>query len=244
MKTEQLTGYLMQIIPYGDYDGIARLFTQERGTVSVYLRSYRRSKKRFQGALDRYLFNEFSIQFKSTKDLHMLHGAKIIDPHMKLRSDPRKLMMAELVSEILTTLALELDQSYFPFYSDALKMIEAQEEPSKELLFFFKFALLGLTGFLPDPTCCATCGVPLFERGYLFFDREKFHFNCLKHKGEETIKLTDRQIAFLSQAQKGIFSSIPLTQFEQNRFQSLFEMIYRSINDRPLLSEALLKEFL
>ncbi len=231
MAIEILHGYLIKTISYAENDIIAHLFTKERGLINVFVKSFKMSKKRFQGAMDRYLYDEFEIDFKGEEKLSILKSAKIINAKMNLRSNPVNLIFAEHITELFLNL-LSMNSDEFKEYDKILNYIEINNKLGYVNLLVLRFNILKIAGIMPI----------LKSLNDFLYSSSRFTFDSIY--GD--ILLSKNQLEFLLKYQESnpdLFS-YEFNDEEKKSFGKFFASLYYSISKKRLYSIELLKEFI
>jgi len=230
MSLEIVHGYILKIISYGESDIIAHLFTKEYGKIGVFVKSYKKSKKRYQGTIDRYLYNEFEVDIKENK-LSILKNSKIIDPLINLRNDPSKLIYAEHMSELFFNM-LQAEKEEFEEFDRILHFIAMVDEMRYSHLLVIRFNILTQAGIMPF----------INNIEDLLYSSIDFKFD----KINGSIRITEKQAKFLILYQNNneeLFN-YDFDDYEKKIFGKIFSTLYYSITSKPLLTIELLKEFI
>jgi len=234
MKTELLHGYVIRITPYSDYDAIVMLFTKELGGISVFVKGLRNSQKRFQGSIDRFLYNEFEVLLKDNDKLSILKSSKIIDSFYEIKNEPLKLIFAEHLIELYNNLLTQFTANNFMYFNSMLKYINNAKKLSYSSLLILRFNTLKIAGIMPR----------VENNNDIFFSVTQFIFN--KNQIEtDMIKLTSNQINFLIGFQKENqdILNFEFNDSEKKSFGKLFSTLYYSISNKKILTIPLLMQF-
>jgi len=231
MSIEIFHGYILKVIPYSESDVIAHIFTKEMGKISIFIKSYRRSKKRFQGTIDRYLYNEFEIDLKEEGRLSILKSCKIIDPLINLRKFPAKLVYAEHASEIFLNV-LHADKEEFDEFDRILRFIEFVDEIRYSHLLAIRFNILKRAGIMPF----------LEDIEDNIYSTTNFRFSST----QGSIMITKKQAEFflLYQDDDESLFNYTFNDDEKRVFGRIFSTLYYSITPKKLVTITLLKEFI
>ena len=234
MKTEILHGYVIKITPYSDYDSIVVLFTEEMGGISVFVKGLRRSQKRFQGSIDRFLYNEFEVLIKENGKLSILKSSKIIDSFYNIKNEPEKLVFAEHLIELYNNILTQFTSENFKYFNSMLKYINNSKKVNYPSLLVLRFNILKIAGIMPRVN----------DSHDMFFSGNQFIF--LNSEPETNmLKLTQNQINFLIgfQQENQKILDFEFNEDEKRSFGKLFSLLYYSISNKKLLTIPLLMQF-
>jgi len=164
---------VLRCVDYGEADRIVHLLTPDAGRVTAIAKSARKSVKRFPGSLD--VFNELDLELRRRRPQGMayLEQAKLVDPHLGLRTSPRRYALACFVLELLDRLTPEGGASsemetIFVRAREVLAEIE-QGEPDLALRLLLELRLLDALGLRPQLEACVRCGRALDDTGSVGF---------------------------------------------------------------------------
>jgi len=152
-------GVVLRLIPYGDADQVATLYTRDHGRITALARGARRSKRRFGAGLGQLVVSQLGLRPRTRGDLWTLESAQIVEDFTALAGDVgafahasyavellRELTPAEVPEPALLDLVIELHRSL------------AAGGPSPSVLRAFELALLAAIGSAPVLDACASCG--------------------------------------------------------------------------------------
>lgn len=234
METKILHGYVIKITPYSDYDAILMLFTQEMGGISVFAKGLRRSQKRFQGSIDRFLYNEFEVLLKDNDKLSILKSSKIVNAFYNIKNESQKLIFAEHLIELYNNLLTQFTSSNFIYFNSMLKYINNAKNMSYSSLLILRFNTLKISGIMPRVD---NIDDNLFSTNqFIFFNSEAEN---------DMIKLSSNQVEFLIgfQEESQKILSFEFNEDEKRSFGKLFSTLYYSISNKKLLTIPLLMQF-
>lgn len=160
-------------------DRIVGLMTAEAGLVDVFVFGGPKSKLRSLAAP--YSAGRAFIYHDPVKDLSKLSDFDVREPFSGLREDLRKIWAAGLVAELLQktsggggdyplVLGLSLDTLR------SLEALPSERADYPALLFIWR--MLGITGLMPDPGSCASCGRELEPGASPVYAEEAGGFLC------------------------------------------------------------------
>ena len=164
MEPRRLRALLLRARPLAESDLLLDLYSRELGRITAIAKGAKRSKRRFFGLLETGHLLEIDVEPGRRGDLWLLLGARLVNPHLGLRQDWRRLLWAGPVLELLLRAtaphdpqpgALDLAQS-------TLGLLERSRGGADSLaaLAIFLLRLLGELGFGLRLEACLHCGQP------------------------------------------------------------------------------------
>lgn len=153
---------LLRAVDYGESDLVVHLLTSDTGRFTAIAKGARRSRRRFPGTLD--LFNRLAIEGRTRPrgGMGFLERARLVEPHLGLRSDPARYALASFLVELLDRLspeALERDEAghLFELASESLRLLE-RARPTPSLRILLELRVLDALGLRPELSRCVRCG--------------------------------------------------------------------------------------
>ena len=189
---------------YGESDRIITFFTKDFGKIKGIAKGARRSKKRFQNALD--LFSHLRLIFFDREGMGLVRaeGCDIINSFPKIREDLKKIFYGNYFLELANEMAAEGEANPEAFnlllsFLSILNETEAKEEGLR----VFEIRMLSLFGYQPNMRRCDLCKngwgdlktVPLLfslQRGSLVCERCSRGWNNLIPLSLGTARLIER----------------------------------------------------
>lgn len=143
---------VLQVIPYSDNSVIARVYTEQRGLLSIIVKGVRGGKRNKKAALLQTLnLLDISLMLKENRDLHFLREMRLLEPMKSIPVSPGKTAQALYIAELLRHVIKEEEKnmSLFNFLRHSLHLLD--EMPESPALFHHKFSieLTRLLGFYP-----------------------------------------------------------------------------------------------
>jgi DNA repair protein RecO (recombination protein O) len=167
---------------YGESDKIVTFFTREFGKLKGIAKGARRSKKRFQNALD--LFSHLRLVFFDREGMGLVRaqGCDILYSFPKIREDLRKIVYGNYFLEMVSEMAGEREAhpEAFDLILSFLKTLEGMEA-LEEHLRMFEIRMLSIFGYRPNLKKCSLCQrdlEALKETPTVFFSLERGTFLC------------------------------------------------------------------
>jgi len=167
---------------YGESDKIVTFFTEDFGKLKGIAKGARRSKKRFQNALD--IFSHLRLVFFDRDGLGLarVQGCDILSSFPEIRENLRKIIYGNYFLEIVSEMAGERAAHPEAFHL-ILSFLEALEEgePMEEHLRTFEIRMLSIFGYRPNLKRCFLCKrdwEALRETPSVFFSLERGALLC------------------------------------------------------------------
>jgi len=143
---------------YGESDKIVTFFTKEFGKVKGIAKGARRSRRRFQNALD--LFSHLRLIFFDREGMGLVRaeGCDILSPFPHIREDLRKILYGDYFLELLNEMTgeRETNQGAFDLLHIFLSTLN-ESKPEEEQLRMFEIRILSLLGYRPNMKKCSLC---------------------------------------------------------------------------------------
>jgi DNA repair protein RecO (recombination protein O) len=173
---------VIRSLNYGESDKIVTFFTGDFGKIKGIAKGARRSKKRFQNALN--LFTHLRLIFFEREGMGLVRaeGCDILHPFPKIREDLKKIFYGNYFLELVNEMAGEREKNLEAFdlllsFLSALEGMEAKEEQLR----MFEIRMLSLFGYRPNMRRCDLCKKgweDLKEVPAVFFSLEKGSLVC------------------------------------------------------------------
>jgi DNA repair protein RecO (recombination protein O) len=169
---------------YGESDKIVTFFTKDFGKVKGIAKGARRSKKRFQNALD--LFSHIRLTFFDREGMGLVRAENcdIFTSFRHIREDLKKIYFGAYFLELINEMTGER-QSHPEAFDLLLACLTALEssEPQEEQLRVFEIRMLSLFGYRPNLKGCDSCRtdwMELRETPAVYFSVERGGLICGK----------------------------------------------------------------
>jgi len=153
---------VLRAVDFGESDRVVHLLVPETGRLTAIAKGARRSTRRFPGLLD--LFNHLRVEVEPSRrgSLARLEHARLIDPFLGLRSDPRRFALACFLLELLDRQAPEGGarrdlERLFRFAIGALGSL-AESQPDRRTQVLLELRALAALGLRPELRLCVRCG--------------------------------------------------------------------------------------
>lgn len=173
---------VIRSLNYGESDRIVTFFTKDFGKVKGIAKGARRSKKRFQNALDLFSYVRLVFFDREGMGLVRAESCDILNSFQGIREDLKKICYGtyflELVNEM--TGEREAHPEAFDLLLSCLSALE-EAEPQEEQLRIFEIRMLSIFGYRPNLKRCDSCKrdwVGLKETPSVFFSIERGALIC------------------------------------------------------------------
>ena len=178
-KSYSLEGIVVDCIDYKESSKIIKIFTKEKGLISVMARGAKRPKSKMQNLTSVYTKALFSL--RETNDFFYLIEGKLIEVNLELRSDIKKLYTAATCTDIIIKSLIDNEDDYqiYSLYDKTLEYVIKNYRVAITLsMFLIKY--ISMLGYKPVLTQCSICGkTQLKEFG---FSIEYGGLTCLDHQ--------------------------------------------------------------
>jgi len=177
-KTEAI---VLKSINYGESDKIVTFFTKDFGKLKGIAKGARRSRKRFQNALN--LFTHIRLIFFEREGMGLVRadGCDILYTFPKIREDLKKILYANYFLELINEMSTEKEANLnaYDLLLWSLSMLD-QAEAKEEWLRIFEIKILSIFGYRPNIKRCNVCKKALdeFKEISFYFSQEKGGLIC------------------------------------------------------------------
>ena len=140
---------------FSEADRILTLLTLERGKVPAIAKSARKSSSKMQGATQMFVHARFELA--EGRSFAIVRHTEVINPHLGLRDDWKRLQLAGHVAEI----AGKMCEEHHPdpdLYNLTLAALDGIDVGRADAVVKFKVGLLDHMGVFPDLSGCVQCG--------------------------------------------------------------------------------------
>lgn len=156
-KTE---GIVLKTQKYGEADLIATYLTSDKGIISAFAKSPRKTRSRFGSSLEPLTHAKISLMGKE-QSLPRLTQSDIISSFHQIRDNYKDFISASKLAEILISLtpANIPSQRLFSFLLSVLHFIKESAQETKDTLHLIsRIRLLAIIGYAPRLSGCGRCG--------------------------------------------------------------------------------------
>jgi DNA repair protein RecO (recombination protein O) len=149
---------VIRSLSFGESDKIITFFTKDFGKIKGIAKGARRSKKRFQNALE--LFSHLRLDFfeREGAGLVRAEGCDLLHSFSGIREDLTKLFYGNYFLELVNEMTVEKEEGR-EIYELLLSFLCGldEKEPQEEILRIFEIRMLSLYGYRPNMKSCSLC---------------------------------------------------------------------------------------
>jgi DNA repair protein RecO (recombination protein O) len=172
MCAREIRSYRVQAIvlghvEVGEADRILKLFSREKGKISVMAKGVRKIRSRKAGHLEP--FTRVNLQLAKGRNLDIVTQAETEELYMGLREDLTRFAFGAYVVEVLDRFTYEEGQNIglFRLLKNTLSRLEEASNP-ETVIHYYELRLLDLLGFRPQLFECVSCGEKILNRDQFF----------------------------------------------------------------------------
>jgi DNA repair protein RecO (recombination protein O) len=149
---------VIRSLPYGESDKIITFFTRDYGKIKGIAKGARRSRKRFQNALE--LFSHIRLVFFDREGMGLVRADEcdLLGSFSKIREDLRKIYYGHYFLELVDEMTgeREANPGTFDLLLSSLSNLE-ERETQEDMLRIFEIRMLSLSGYRPSMRRCYSC---------------------------------------------------------------------------------------
>ncbi len=205
IKTE---GVVLSKIKYGESSVIARIFTKEKGKISVILKGARSPKSKTGKLVNPLNLLEIIYYNKPTREIQLLSEATLIKHFNSIRADYDAMIFASAILE-LTDKLIHSDEPNERLFKGIVRIFDLMNStPAFAEMFFVKFLFffIEILGYKLTTEYCMKCNASLqnerkvafnYEKGFLCekcAQNEIINFSFSKEQYKKILCLTSRKI--------------------------------------------------
>ncbi len=168
-------GIVLSKLDYSESSKIARIYTSDKGKISILVKAARSAKSKTGKIVDPLNVIEFVYYEKSTRELQLLSDASLIEHFTALRNDFNALIYATAVLELIDKLihAEEPNERLFRGTVKILQYINSSPQHAETFFVKFLFFFAEILGYELTFGKCNKCGAPLGSEQKIAFNYEK-----------------------------------------------------------------------
>lgn len=192
-------GLVLHSFSLGESDKIVAFLTPDFGVVRGVAKGARRLKSRFAGSLE--LFSEVNLTFfKKERELVSFGQIELCKSYFRVISQPDVFPSFSYLARILLEFvpAGEKDERFYRMVKACLDAFEVYPKVD-EMLAYFEFWTLKLSGYMPSSKFCGICGRRTDTIG---FDRQAMCFICDSCASNKTLRLNKTEQEALRDIQR------------------------------------------
>lgn len=153
-------GIVLKTQKYGEADLIVTYLTSDKGIISAFAKSPRKTKSRFGSSLEPFTHGKISLWGKE-QSLPKITQADITTSFQQIRENYRDFVNISKLTEILISLtpAGIPNKRLFTFFLNILHTVQSAEQDTKDALHLItRIRLLAVIGYAPRLKGCGKCG--------------------------------------------------------------------------------------
>lgn len=179
-QSEHSAGLLLRSVDYGDADRVVTLLTASHGKIALIARGARRSRRRFQGALEPFTWLDVALVPGAGVGLGTLVEAHARRAFPRILADLARMGAAGAVLELVRDAVpeRETDAPVYLTTAAALEALDVEDAVPLALVTCFHARLLGLLGFALRLDACGQCGRRPESRQASLFDPREGRLVC------------------------------------------------------------------
>lgn len=155
MQTE-VTGFILNEIPYGETSKIINIYTKEKGLIGVMCKGAKSMKSRLRAFTQNFTYGVFNLQYKKDK-LSNLISVDIINPLKNIKNDLTLMSFITYISDLTYQVIKQNDQNIFDDFINAVLKIEEGLDPLI-ITNILELKYLPLQGIHLNLDSCVKCG--------------------------------------------------------------------------------------
>ena len=187
---------VLRTIPYSETSLISRLFTKDKGKITVMAKGARRKKNPLAGILETSNLIQIQTVWKENREIQILKEASLKLNTLDMRKNLEKLLTAISIVEIMdkTTQPLQASPILFRLLYRVLQQLCLDKYNTNILYWFYLIQLTIQHGFKPEVQVCAKCRSHLLEGIY---SKQIGELCCSKCETNHEIILQSDELSFI-----------------------------------------------
>ncbi len=226
MKTYKDEAFVLRSHKLGEADKIITLLTRENGKKRAVAKGLRRTKSKFGGRLEPG--THLAMELYRGRNLDIITGAEIVNPHSRLREDYRKFLFGQAMLEMMEK-SVHDDQhvtNAFAALSTSLDALGEEVFSYELLLAAFELKICALIGYRPHLDRCVCCGAEAGP-GSVRLQLADGGISCRSCPGSEGSALLDPDLLqLMRRAFAGTMADISKMQVQQGLARRLMHLSF------------------
>ncbi len=192
MTVEKTEGIILHSLPFRDYDQLIKLYTKDRGLLSVVVKAARSKRKALASAVAPITRVEV-VYKRGREDLHSCREISPLGYYLFLREDMKKLSTAcEFAQAVkISQIAEKPSPGLYLLLKAFIERLETTRHP-EALATALRLKILKHDGLLHFSSSCSACQAPLGD--HYFYKGEPF---CSLHCLPGGVRFTKEQFDIL-----------------------------------------------
>ena len=187
---------VLKRIPYSDTSLICRLFTKDRGKVTILAKGAWRPKKSTGALLEPISHIHIQYYHKNSRDIQILKDASFIQHYSALRNSLNRIILGLAVVEMIDK-ATQDGNPHPVLYRLSWRVLEKLNNEDQNYWGIFAFFLYHLSlrlGFMPNLSNCNKCNSKMIKGGIDKSTGELVCSDCFVHNENQLNTLTSLNI--------------------------------------------------
>lgn len=158
MKHINTKGLILKEVYIGEADKIVKIFTKDKGKISVSAKGARKQKSHLAAGTQIFSYCDFFI-YKG-RNYNIIQQLEIISTFHGIREDIIKLTYASYFLELLDSVTEEeeTNEELLFLVLKALSVLEKTDRNPKLITRIYELRLMSLIGYMPEISQCINCG--------------------------------------------------------------------------------------
>lgn len=159
-----------------DSDKLVTILTRKNGVIRAFAKNVKNIKNKNFSAIQLFAYSDFNI-YKG-RDKYIINEASLKDCFWDLRTDIKKVALAQYFCEVILNLVLENCESenILRLMLNSLYYLANSRLDDKLIKSVFELRILSMSGYMPDLTCCKLC--KKYNNSQMYFDVLKGQIVC------------------------------------------------------------------
>ena len=211
---------------YKESSKIINILTRDRGKINVFVSGAMIPTRGLMLVTEKFVESDFTLRLN--KNSYYIEKAKIIDSNLSLGQDPKRVIIGDLICEIVDLTMLE-NQIDTTVYDLVIKTFEYLQDLSLDpdlinLAFMIKY--ISHIGFRPRLELCSSCETRNFSN--IYFSKESGGIvcdNCLNNF-DDCVKLNKSTYEALIKLLFSKYEDFYAFDFDEKTMKDLHRLIY------------------
>ncbi len=184
-------GIVLSKLNYSDTSKIARIYTKDKGKISLIAKAARSAKSKSGKIIDPLNVIELIYYDKPNREIQLLSEASLIEHFTNLRANFNATVYATSIAELIDKLihAEEPNERLFRGAVRIMKLMDASPQFAQTFFVKFLFFFASVLGYELTIEKCNKCGKPLERENKIKFNYEK-GFLCSTCAKEEFVNFS------------------------------------------------------
>lgn len=179
----------------GESDRLVTLLTSDLGIIKAFVKRAKLVRSRLNAATSLFAYSDMVLY--RGKSSYNVNSAEPIEMFFNLRRDIERLALAQYIAELSGELltAEQPNEELIRLVLNAFHLLCTGKRKHMQIKAVFEIRALSLTGYMPSPIACESCGT--YETDPMFFDAEEGKLYCSSCKTDGLYPLSLRAVTAL-----------------------------------------------